>query len=62
MSEMDRVVEKIRLEHELACNRQDSTIMLRLVDMLVQIGNQIKQKFQPKDSGCYIPHLSYREK
>jgi hypothetical protein len=62
MREMDRVVEQIRLEHLLARDTQHSQVMLRLANLLIQYGNQIKQKFQPVESGCSIPHLIYRQK
>jgi hypothetical protein len=60
--EMDRVVEKISLEQELTRYQQSSKVMLYLADVLIQLGTQIKLKFQPKESSCYIPHMIYREK
>jgi|WetSurMetagenome_2_1015567.scaffolds.fasta_scaffold260284_3 hypothetical protein len=62
MREMDRVVDQIRLEQLLACNRQHSRVMLRLANLLIQFGNQLKQKFQPTESGCAIPYMIYRQK
>lgn len=62
MHAMDRVVEKIYLEHEAVCHQHESRVMLHLAEALIQLGMAIKQKFQPKESGCYIPHMIYRDK
>ena len=62
MHDMDRVVEKIRLEHEANCHRNESKAMLQLAEALIRLGLVIKRKFQPKESGCYIPHMIYRDK
>jgi hypothetical protein len=60
--EMDRVVEHIRLEHEIARIRQDHTLALQLAEMLINLGTYLKNKVQAESQGAaYIPHLLYRD-
>jgi len=60
---MDRVVEQIRLEHEIVRIRQDRTLALQLAELLMNLGTYLKNKTQAESQGvAYIPHMLYRNK